>query len=437
MLISFYTGASMFQHNRKQHPVGQGFFHSAYIKVGKQCIRYAYDCGSDNLDSLALAIDDYCSDLVDGDRLDVLFISHLDSDHVNGLDALLTRVNANTVVLPYLDPFERILLVASALSTDSLNGLLLSFATDPVRWLEDRGVNSVVFITGNERDNEEITFPNRDYIRFDQLRDYASEEPRLELDLDAARLAATTSVDIADDSNSTIEHLRVPHTTPLGLLYGPCLVNWAFITFTHPEIDNIKKFKKLIRKLFPLSGVNDAHWTLDNSRWLINVIQNQSLRDKLKSCYNHIRKNHNLISLSLYSGPAFSDDHKFYTSISSRGFLTSNCDKRCAWLGTGDSNMSVRKRVQALINHYRNVLHNVLTVTAPHHGSRHNIDRNGYFIGLIGSYYVSSAAAESRHGHPHAEVVNMIHSAGKVLFNVTEYPGSTLVELITPFPFVE
>ena len=80
-----------------QHPVGQGGFFTGSLDVGATPFRWAYDCGSNQLDPL---VQEIASVAAQGD-LDVLFLSHLDSDHVSGIDVLLSQCRVGEVVLPY------------------------------------------------------------------------------------------------------------------------------------------------------------------------------------------------------------------------------------------------------------------------------------------------------------------------------------------------
>ena len=78
-----------------QFPVGQGGFHMGWLREHRQLLRidpfqgtppfaWAYDCGSDQLSALERQIKS-----IAGARINMLFLSHLDDDHVVGVDKLL------------------------------------------------------------------------------------------------------------------------------------------------------------------------------------------------------------------------------------------------------------------------------------------------------------------------------------------------------------
>lgn len=82
-----------------QHAVGQGGLFSGSLSAGTKPLRWVYDCGSNQRETLTREIGKIAS----GGEIDVLFLSHLDSDHVGGVDQLLAQVNVREVVLPYLN----------------------------------------------------------------------------------------------------------------------------------------------------------------------------------------------------------------------------------------------------------------------------------------------------------------------------------------------
>ena len=77
---------------RKQHAVGQGFFHSADLLIdGKLRLLYVYDCGAVTKYESARSdrIRAYLGSHGARSKLDLLFISHVHADHLNGLPQLL------------------------------------------------------------------------------------------------------------------------------------------------------------------------------------------------------------------------------------------------------------------------------------------------------------------------------------------------------------
>ena len=78
------------------HPVGQGGFSVEIIK--DFCI--VYDCGSISSYSMIESCIDHFSRKVK--QVDVLFISHFDKDHVNGIRYLINSVPVKKAVTSYI-----------------------------------------------------------------------------------------------------------------------------------------------------------------------------------------------------------------------------------------------------------------------------------------------------------------------------------------------
>lgn len=82
-----------------QHPIGHGGFHTGHLsdETGAT-FNWAFDCGSRRTSKF----DDYL-ELWTSHRhstLDWLFISHFDTDHVSGLDTLMSRSVVRDVMVP-------------------------------------------------------------------------------------------------------------------------------------------------------------------------------------------------------------------------------------------------------------------------------------------------------------------------------------------------
>lgn len=92
---------------RTFHPVGQGAYYTEqFLRGGRPVFTMAYDCGSTSLTSEELARVVRTS-LPKGTEVDAVFISHFDSDHVNGLPEMLSAFHVRQLFLPFLsDSYE-------------------------------------------------------------------------------------------------------------------------------------------------------------------------------------------------------------------------------------------------------------------------------------------------------------------------------------------
>ncbi|WP_162713499.1 MBL fold metallo-hydrolase [Brucella intermedia] len=77
---------------RRQHPVGQGFFHSGFILEDREIrLSYVYDCGSMAAykGERDREIDSFHRQAANLKTLDLLYLSHVHADHINGVEKLL------------------------------------------------------------------------------------------------------------------------------------------------------------------------------------------------------------------------------------------------------------------------------------------------------------------------------------------------------------
>lgn len=91
---------------RTFHTVGQGAFYSENINIDeKRVFRMIYDCGSTSLSQSDLT-KRIKSDFADDTTVDILFISHFDKDHINGIHNIKPKI----VVIPFLSDDQIFLL---------------------------------------------------------------------------------------------------------------------------------------------------------------------------------------------------------------------------------------------------------------------------------------------------------------------------------------
>jgi Metallo-beta-lactamase superfamily len=419
-------GNSVIRVHRRQHPIGQGFFHSGTLAVGSAKFRYVYDCGSEDVTTLRSRIEVYCAD--NPTRVDALFVSHLDRDHVNGLDRLLTLVRAETVVLPYITDADLLVALADAEDRGEADSGLILFLSDVVGWFGDRGVSRVIFVRGNDTEPPEGAPPELPPAPPPP----AAGADTIGFDLDAAVAVAGTVTRQTPVLGADVEVLTIDHRTPLLLRAGSQLLNWAFLTFVHPEVVGIAAFRGKIREAFPtLPGLDPpARPDYGNVYAALSaILKSPESRGKLAECYAHIRKNRNLTSMALYSGPLGVYPRYSASCRSTDGTrrLAVQQTERCGSIATGDANLRAAGRRLAFLRHYDTVLKYVWSVALPHHGSRHNF--SGQMLDSRHPVYVAAAGQSNRYGHPHPEVVLEIRGRDADIFVTTEDPRTALDEV--------
>ncbi len=143
---------------RAQHAIGHGGFHTGGIKLFQPPefpnstsseseighFRYVYDCGSEHNVAFNSALLAHRS--ASHGCTDILFVSHLHSDHINGIERLQAMAPATTVVVPYLDVIERLIFVLSDTEVGSTSSSALEYFGDPVGWWRRRRATRIIFL---------------------------------------------------------------------------------------------------------------------------------------------------------------------------------------------------------------------------------------------------------------------------------------------------
>lgn len=122
-------------------------------------IHYVDDCGATKLYTRARdrEIKRYRDQVRDG-LIDLLFLSHMHADHVNGLPKLLSRhgrgPEVDTVVMPLVDDIERLIAVAGSLTfgaTEPDDRFYQAFAVDAVSALAGFSPRQIILVRIGQR----------------------------------------------------------------------------------------------------------------------------------------------------------------------------------------------------------------------------------------------------------------------------------------------
>jgi glyoxylase-like metal-dependent hydrolase (beta-lactamase superfamily II) len=154
-----------------QHAVGQGGFSTGVLVAEGSSLSWAYDCGSTQVDALVREIRQVAS----AGPIDFLFLSHLDSDHISGVDRLLSQCQVREVVLPYLEQEVVVAMIARDAEIGRLTGLFLDAVPDIAAWLAGRGVETITFIRGPDDDEDTPGPPDLPTPRGDGVGDIKAE----------------------------------------------------------------------------------------------------------------------------------------------------------------------------------------------------------------------------------------------------------------------
>lgn len=411
-----------------QYPVGQGGFQTgsllrrafsrslAPIITTRSLFNWAYDCGSDQLSALATQIQK-----VGGVRFDVLFLSHLDSDHVVGVDQLLlTAAGVDQLVLPYLGDDDWALHLAAAVAKGRLSGSLVDLVADPAGWFGARGVDRVVYIeAGDEGDEGEEAVDRPDRIEPDAR---TSDERGEELDrAEDGRQPTETEwsrsprvVDQGDRSSGRAEVVLLDRGAVAAVRVAGRTLNWVLSPFA---------FKPAAKKMLLFKQQLEHHFGVGlTAKDYAGFARSVAGRRKLRACYDAVWKTHNLHSMALYAGPATLPSGKLRHTAWHGSFVRRMIQP--GWISTGDFDASVQMRRDALLQYYSAYAPTVGQLGLPHHGS--DLSFNAALLDAFPDLGCAIAAVGANsHGHPGSGVQTAVAARPAIEFvRVDEYPSS-------------
>lgn len=414
-------------------PVGQGLFAAGSVEhwppppKRRRNIKYAgqsksapvgsyrwvYDCGSSTAKRLVTnAIDDLKRGC-EGEKIDLLTLSHFHNDHINGVVDLLNEIGAKTVMLPWAPLWHRLLIgFEQGLRADDPEML---FFVDPVQYLTQEagdGFEQVLFVMPSYDDGPPFS-----------TEPTAAPEPPKDLD-DPDKPSGPGEPVSYGDLEGAYGHLdhRVRMLRPGQAI--PVMGVWEFVPYndpdTRPSDPTGFEAKVAFRRKPLLNGIDS---------------ERKDALKGLRSLYEATfgRSVMNDISLMLYGGAIgtwrgyrYCDCH-FHRLL---GFC--DCfqehDTKASILLTGDGNLSSVSKwdmLERYLDRCRVVRTSVFQV--PHHGARAN-----WYSGLAAAasptLSVFSSDPNHSYGHPHAEVLRDFWNHGAI--QVDQHFGFSIYMLL-------
>ncbi len=415
----------MIKNTRLQLPVGQGFFHAGWVQPSDdaESFFYVYDCGAMN--KYAKARDREIEKLVAHvgrrTRLDLLAISHMHADHVNGVEKLITdgAFQVDTIMMPLVGMKERLLTFASVAHHDPVSArspFYREFVADPVSAVSRFDPRNIVLVrrgdggspgSGTRDDGPLDGDPGllgegRGYTWKLVGQGTAIERPR--------EAGAPRVVEIPDSSAARV------------FAPGAWEEAWLLAPFVDQEI--VKQTDLFLVTLANKRSmtVKDLETSLTDAGFVLELLADHP--GDLKTAYTACHGNLNLTSLCLYSGPA-GEVGEQHGCQSTHGPWTSTLQNgRVAWLATGDAKLSKVAKCDAFLKHFKGHLDKVSTFTLPHHGSAHDFNEK-LLARVKPSFCPVAADAVKNWQHPAARVTRAVASAGALLLvtNANETTG--------------
>lgn len=395
-----------------QHAVGQGGMFCGELSSGDAPLRWVYDCGSNQADALKREVGVVAS----GGDIDLLFISHLDSDHVNGIDLLLSQTRVKEVVLPYLDEEALIVTVARDASQGALTGTFVEAVTDLAAWFGSRGVETVTFVDGP--DDEGGADPN-----VPDPPEGGDGEGKIDTKWTGEKVSFSEQ---ASPPRSGEGAARMQHVSPGAAVLAMApnrQLNWALIPYVHkPSAVLMKAFNDALEAAF---GKGTSKKTI------AEMAKDPTDRQKLRDCYDALWADHNLVSMTLYCGPIKKqrvDIQLWFSALYRKwrwrhGFHGNEVG---GWMLTGDAHLDGVRRRGRFLQFYQRFTGLINMLMLPHHGSIHN--HSDAVLAAMPELWVGFAAAgPNSYGHPHKDVRRAVRSRRHAWFHRVDQKQSSQI----------
>ena len=198
-------------------------------------------------------------------------------------------------------------------------------------------------------------------------------------------------------------------TTPGGQL------NWALIPYVHkPSAALMKAFDDALDAEF---GKGMDKKTIAQSG------KDPTVREKLRKCYDALWGDHNLISMSLYSGPINPERMDVDIRVCRRHpyWHMQHEWQECGGLMlTGDAHLDGLRRRQRFLKFYSRFNRLINMLMLPHHGSIHN--HSDEVLHAMPELQVGFAAAgPNSYGHPHNVVCDAVRAHHLAYFHQVDH----------------
>lgn len=361
------------------HPIGQGAFYTESIKTNDNLYNVVYDCGSGNHKYTPKRLkQDIASFYNPDDVIDLLFISHFDNDHINGIRELKKRTsNIRNIVVPLIEENDFWYYQIENPSFETF-----------YRSLSEIADSAVYRVKPYNEDEEENNIPINDVAPI-----ILSENGRVDI-----KVSCTTKFALA------------PH------------IDWCYITFNYDQQIRLTKLQNELA----IQGITED---ILKQGW---GIMEQHLKE-IKQAYKRVAKDGaNNSSLIVYSGG-------MYNSYNCRRHKirqpNCNCFGRFEFLESegclylGDTDLNQPKLLGTLINRLNLVIDRISTIQIPHHGAYKNFNPNIMMLNANWQDFFVSFGNTNSYGHPSVKVVSTITRQSN-LFAITENRDSVYIQII-------
>ncbi|MDV3747806.1 hypothetical protein CMU21_08165 [Elizabethkingia anophelis] len=401
---------------------GQGSFYGGriYYPETNRIFTVVYDCGTStfirgNSQSLNREINNFKNSYfsTNNNEIELLFISHLDFDHVSGLKRLLREFRVKNIILPYIEKQYRKFFLASFSDTDAPND---DFSLDDYILFLENPANFIIQ-TSEDKEDIKIYFVKSDGI---EKLDYQGYDDNNNDSQPDSAYPRGTPIENAEEYGNTANINFYKNNLQFFIKR-----DWEFTTYVknvnQTAINNLHRCLKKI-----LGKRDDENLSLDDLKEIVTT-----KRKKAHTCYTTCIGEINSHGLVLLHGP-IRFEHLF-------GRIDSDCDhnyneyhhseiyrhfrnENQLFLGTllfGDTSINPSNNPVSFPLPFKDKLVNVQVVQVPHHGSSENWDFDEFKALNIGDNIprwqnhvtaVCNFGYGNRYGHPSHDVLNDLRS---------------------------
>lgn len=381
--------------------------------------------------------------------IDIVYISHFDDDHINGLEHLLNKTHIKEVSIPYTTPTERFIYLLKGTANErgelqtsdllDISDFTLQFVANPRAALAQQSNETT--LQGDENDNGDYT----------------------------TAIYATNNTQTGSYNLSSTPSQRRP-TKPIWTLFAHTLrgnIREIEDKFKEALLKAIRKHNNSSQNTvedIPTTGEQEAPNEIpqeEDSLEQIDFKNPATLRNLLSSKYIEAIKEAykaviapstdlNITSLILYSGPVEENEYitTFYAYLRGNKSmqhyypnytpnLTHN-SSACGWIGCGDAPIGKKKDeyLEDFTRTFRSFKRMTSTFAPPHHGSKKDWDDNlltGFGPSEKDAPICVFSANSLRWDHPSTRAIISANSVGSPTIVVTNDIRSRFTETIAVF----
>lgn len=401
---------------------GQGSFYGGRICNQQNGRNYTivYDCGTStfiagNSQSLNREIDLFKSknfQFNHNNEIDLLFISHLDYDHVSGLKRLIKEFNIKNIILPYIEKEYRKFFLVSFEKFDetenkpsdddlSIEDYIL-FIESPNTFIQNNSKEAKIYFV---KPNDKLEFENKVYDNENQSEDIYPIGNSL---VKTEELTTTENIFLYDNNLQFFIHKK-----------------WEFTTYVKSvSKEAITKLDDCLKKILNKS----KNLCFEDLKRLVNYNRKEA-HECYKKCVGDINSHglvllHGPIGFKQLYGKVYSTEEQFgfcdyrYQRFYYRryNFISSMNNLKMGTLLFGDTSLKGQNKIKFPYN-FKKKLVNVHIVQIPHHGSSKNWDFQEFRKLKIGTQInqwnnrfiaVCNFGFGNTYGHPSHHVLNDI-----------------------------